>query len=299
MRIVKITGGLGNQMFQYAFARALEERTGEAVYVDRAGFARYRLHNGYELERVFGIAVRDAPAAETIRLGTQSDSIPARLRRKYFTKKTHYIDRYFGFDEGVFALGGDRYYDGYWQSEKYFASIAPQIREAFRFARELDGENRALLDSIGDQSVSVHVRRGDYLKSENLNVCGETYYRNAIERALDESGANTLVFFSDDSPWCRAQLATDRALCIFVEGNHGENAWQDMAMMSRCSHHIIANSSFSWWGAWLDEKPGARVFAPDIWNMRQLIRKDPYYAFRFDDVLPAGWETVPSGRRPI
>lgn len=298
MRIVKITGGLGNQMFQYAFAMALEERTGEVVYVDRTGYAQYYLHNGYELDRVFGIKVNDAPAQDIARLCTQPDTILKRIRRKYFTKKTHYIDRFFGYDEKVFTLLGDRYYDGYWQSEKYFSSLASNIRDAFRFKHELDRENHDLLDSIEGTSISIHVRRGDYLKSENLNVCGEAYYRNAIARSLEETEANTLVFFSDDALWCREQLAIDNVHCIFVDRNHGENAWQDMAMMSRCDHHIIANSSFSWWGAWLDTKPEARVWAPDIWNMRQLQRKDHFYAFRFDDILASGWETVPTRRQP-
>lgn len=292
MHIVKVSGGLGNQMFQYAFSEELRRRTGRAVALDTNGYETYGLHNGYELERVFGVKAVYASLADVDALSTRPLGIVRRFRRKYFPKNSHLIDRYFGFYEKVFEREGDTYFDGYWQSEKYFSSVADIARRAFSFGSGLGDRNEELLASLARPCVSVHVRRGDYLKSANQAVCGKDYYVRAIVAALSAGDANSLLFFSDDVDWCREHLSDAAIPSVYVDWNRGKDSWRDMAIMARCDHNIIANSSFSWWGAWLNPNPNKRVYAPAVWNRRQIATKDRYYSFRFDDIVPANWIKV-------
>lgn len=292
MKIVKIYGGLGNQMFQYAFALELEQRRGEPVYLDLSGFEDYGLHNGFELERVFGIQTRVAPPDIVRRLSVPSSGLVNRFRRKYLTKKTHFIDRYFGYYPAVFDREGDCYYDGYWQSEKYFVDVEEAVRRVFRFREGLGERNEALLQDLPGPRVSLHVRRGDYLKSENLNVCTPAYYEAALAELRASIPIRSILVFSDDISWCRENLQLEAQTTAYIDWNTGLESWRDMALMTRCDHHIIANSSFSWWGAWLNPRMSKRVFAPRPWNMREINNTDHYYSYSFSDIIPASWERV-------
>jgi hypothetical protein len=289
MKIVKIHGGLGNQMFQYAFARSLAARTGDEVYLDGSALDGDLIHSGYELDRVFGVDLTEAPPGAAERLSVPPTSLIRRFRRKYLTKRSHYIDKKFGYQPELFGLAGDRYFEGYWQSEKYFEGLEAQVRRDFAFKEPLDERNAQLLRDLPHPIASVHVRRGDYLKYDNLNLCGPTYYENAIASLAAVREIASFVVFSDDIEHCRATLRLGKAEAAFVDWNPGPKSWQDMAMMARCDHHIIANSSFSWWGAWLDPAPDKVVVAPAIWNRRQLSDGDMYYRFTFDDIVPASW----------
>lgn len=289
MRIVKILGGLGNQMFQYAFSRELEKRSGEPVLLDLSSYEGYGLHHGYELERVFGIQAACAGLEDVDRLATRPLGLFSRARRKYFTKPSHFIDRYFGYYDKVFSRTGDTYYDGYWQSEKYFSSVRNDMRAAFSFSGGLGHDNEEALAALPPPRLSVHVRRGDYLKSVNQSVCGKDYYLRALDAALSSGGVASVVFLSDDPAWCRENLSGVSLPVAYVDWNRGQDSWRDMAIMSRCDHNVIANSSFSWWGAWLNPNPQKRVYAPAIWNRRQVATSDRYYSFTFDDIVPASW----------
>ncbi|MGA2545216.1 MAG: alpha-1,2-fucosyltransferase [Rectinemataceae bacterium] len=289
MKIVKIYGGLGNQMFQYAFSRSLAARTGDAVHIDGSGLRDDTLHNGYELGRVFGVGLSEALPEAALRLSVPPTSLVKRFRRKYLTKRSHYIDKKFGYQPELFALPGDRYFEGYWQSEKYFEGMEADIRRDFAFKKPLDERNLMLLRDLPRPIASLHVRRGDYLKYANLNICGPLYYEKALACLVSCRRISSFVVFSDDIVYCRATLRLGEPPAAFVDWNGGEESWQDMAMMSLCDHHIIANSSFSWWGAWLNANPDKVVVAPAIWNRRQLVDADRYYRFTFDDVVPAGW----------
>jgi hypothetical protein len=213
-----------------------------------------------------------------------------RVRRKYFTKRSHLIDRKFGYQPELLSLRGDVYYEGYWQSEKYFKGMAGDIRKAFTFGRVLSPENERTLQSLPRPAASIHVRRGDYIKYANLDICTPSYYERAVA-ALGTGIASVLVF-SDDIGYCKHTLELGDVPAVYVDRNRGADSWQDMAMMSHCDHHIIANSSFSWWGAWLDGKPGSRVIAPAVWNRREISDNDRYYSFTFADVVPELWERV-------
>jgi hypothetical protein len=295
MKIVKIYGGLGNQMFQYAFAMSLAAKGLDDVFIDSSALVGDRVHHGYELDRVFGVALSEARPLDVDRLSSRPSGIAGRIRRKYFTKPSHFIDREFRYQGELLSRTGDTYYEGYWQSEKYFKDIEKEIRAGFAFKAPLAEKNLSLLADIPRPAVSVHVRRGDYLKYDNLNICSPAYYEKALAALTASSGIASLLVFSEDVEYCKASLRLGALSAVFVDWNKGSDSWQDMAMMSLCDHHIIANSSFSWWGAWLDPKPTKRVVAPSVWNRQTAAGGDRYYRFSFGDVLPEAWETVDLG----
>jgi hypothetical protein len=296
MKIVKIYGGLGNQMFQYAFSRALEKAVGgrEELRYDCSACDADATHNGLELEKVFGLELARASEDECGRLAVRPTSLVHRFRRKYLTPRSHIIDRKFSYQGELLSLVGDYYYEGYWQNEKYFRDFEPEIRKDFSFSRRLDGRNERLFEELPRPIASIHVRRGDYLKYPDLDICTEGYYRRAIEEFRKEGSAASFMVFSEDVDYCRQSLGLSEAEATFVDWNAGAASWQDMAMMSRCDAHIIANSSFSWWGAWLDPKDGKSVIAPEIWNRRQIANRDRYYRFDYGEVVPERWR-----RRPL
>jgi len=311
MKIVKVAGGLGNQMFQYAFARALEERTGDEVYLDLSTYEYMPAHNGFELDRLFAIQYRAAREEDVERLATHPHNSLSQIRRKYFTKRTHHIDRVFRYDPSVFELKGDRYFEGWWQSEQYFTPIAGKLREEFRFIAAPGARNEELIATAeaGDKTmahgaaacetaglerrlVSVHVRRGDTLKHPDTWVCTGAYYRNAFALVRESVVQPHFLVFSDDLSWCRANLGLGAAEATYVDWNRGSDSWRDLWLMSRCHSHIIANSSFSWWGAWLDPAPYKLVLAPERWSLAPP-RRFAYYHYDFWDIVPATWVKVP------
>lgn len=277
MIVVRITGGLGNQMFQYAFARALQHR-GQKVLLQWHGQRRQELHNGFELDAVF-----QQPLSNRIRLTNPSPFLNAAawLLRKT-ARKRQPAD--IGYNPEFMAVGNG-YLDGYWQTEKYFLPIEAAIREDFCF-RALSGrQNLDLADQLENEScLSIHVRRGDYLTIPGLGeVCTPDYYRNAIARIDTLHPDTTPVVFSDDIPFCRELLAGRSA--IFVDWNRGTDSWMDMALMSRCRHHIIANSSFSWWGAWLSPYREGTTCAPSRWFAASATASN-------SDIRPDRWLPV-------
>jgi hypothetical protein len=289
MKIVKIYGGLGNQMFQYAFALALAATGRDEVFLDPSGLEGDNVHNGFELGRLFALALPLAGTDDVRRLSDSPTSVIGRVKRKYFHKRTHFIDRRFGYQPELFEIAGDIYYEGYWQSEKYFKPIEGEIRKRLSFAPSLEDRNEELLASMPRPIASVHVRRGDYLKYPNLDICTPGYYERAIEEMARDPGIGSLLVFSDDAEYCRTRIRVGGAPARIVDWNNGAESWQDMAMMIRCDSHIIANSSFSWWGAWLGAARGGVTIAPSIWNRRQIRDRDRYYRFSFDDIVPASW----------
>jgi hypothetical protein len=291
MKIVKIYGGLGNQMFQYAFALSLSARSGEEVYIDTSAFESDLGHNGFELDKIFKIELPTALDSDVTRLAMRPAGLVSRVLRKYFTKPSHFIDRRFSFQPELFEAKGDRYYDGYWQSEKYFLDIEDVVRANFSFKQGLDGKNLALLRELPRPIASVHVRRGDYLKYPTLDLCSPAYYLKASRALKARAEVASFLVLSDDIEYCRTKLDLGGP-ATFVDWNRGAKTWQDMALMASCDHHIVANSSFSWWGAWLDPSPGKQVIAPSIWNGRELGSRDRFYRFSFDDVVPGSWHRV-------
>lgn len=291
MNIVCIQSGLGNQMFQYAFFRALQQHRGDA-YMDISQYAYRPSHNGYELEKLFYIQPQYATAEQRNQLVDVSKDFFSVCRRALgftHTGTGHLREEPQGtivrYDPTVWEEN-NCYFRGYWQSPKYFAAIEHLLREEFRFRLPLTSEADLHTLQLIEQthSVSVHIRRGDYLKKrrkEDYEVCTPTYYQRAIKQMQKQAGNVRFFIFSDEIEWAEANIPFP-ADTVFVKGHSGEDAWKDMLLMSRCRHHIIANSSFSWWGAWLNPDPQKIVLAPDCWFR---YRQRP-------DILPDTWQTI-------
>lgn len=284
MKIVNITGGLGNQMFQYAFALSLKEAFPEEdVYIDVSHyhtlfFKHYKginLHNGFEIDKVFPNA--SLPIAHFPQIVKVSYYIPnyvlSRLGRKFLPKrKTELIPSYnmnYSYMPEAFQPG-NRYYEGFWQCIKNFEAIKPQLQQVFNHPEPND-YNKNLIEKISScHSVGIHVRRGDYLNEpEFCNICGVEYYKKGIEMILSDGEQHDFYIFSNDIQWCKENIEPlmGNSAIHYITENKGKGSCWDMFLMTYCKDLIIANSSFSWWGAFLN-KGVNRVFAPNPWINR-------------------------------
>lgn len=292
MIISQIIGGLGNQMFQYAAGRSLSLQRGQPLHLDIAGFIDHELHQGFELQRVLDCPVEIASKTEICNiLGWQS---PAPIRRlaalpgmAIFRPKELLVEPHFHYWPEIGQASQNCYLVGYWQSEKYFSAVAPVIRADFTFRNPLAERNAELAEQIGSvTAVSLHVRRGDYAHHPKTlamhGLCSLDYYSAAI-RHISRSLARPYFFiFSDDVLWVKDNLQIDFP-CQYVTHNQGAASYNDMHLMSLCKHHIIANSSFSWWAAWLNPDPDKIVIAPKKWFATSL---------NTSDLLPTSWVTL-------
>lgn len=282
MKIIRFLGGLGNQMFQYALYRAMEKRFPD-VRADLTGFKDYALHNGLELERIFDIQLtRFTPVINDLYNTDNRNWVLRKLRRLLNLKNAYKRDDHpFSFDPEVFQNLGFLYYWGYWQNQGYFIDIAEEIKTDFTFKLPLNKENEQVRQQIKDaNSIAVHIRRGDYLKDPLLGgCCGKEYYQQAIALMQKKTSSPRFFIFSDDISWCKENLELTDA--SFISWNKGQDSYIDMQLMSQCKHHIIANSSFSWWAAWLNHNPDKLVIGPKKWV------SDPKYAG--NNILPADW----------
>ena len=276
MKIVNIIGGLGNQMFQYAFLLALREHTGDECYMDTSKFATYGLHNGFELNRVFNISCRCATKDELKKVTRYTTNYKlSRIYRKLLpNRKSEVIESMprCTYIDNIFADAvGDKYYEGIWQNEKYFNDIKPIIYNEFSFKQKPSARNAQFCEQFETgTTVSIHIRRGDYLKHKNYKgLCGLDYYTKAIEYVKSKYGKDiSFAIFSNDITWCEANirpLLTDYNVTL-VDWNKGEESYNDMRLMSCCKVNIIANSSFSWWAAYLNKHSNNEVIAPAVWT---------------------------------
>jgi hypothetical protein len=277
MIIVKLMGGLGNQMFQYSFARNLSVILNTSVKLD---LSFLNSHSGdtavtprnYELN-VWKIQAEIAGDSEitpfSLLLHAKKNGLFGKLFKRTGPERIYYKEKDFTFDPQAFDLKGDIYLDGHWQSEKYFQQIENTIRNEFEPSSPLDETNRLLAGEIGAaESVSIHVRRMDYLKDKSTldfhGVCSPGYYREAVSLISKKYDKVQLYVFSDDPDWSEKNLKFDLPV-IHVNHNKAEKSYLDLWLMSRCKHQIIANSSFSWWGAWLNPNLQKTVIAPRKW----------------------------------
>jgi hypothetical protein len=281
--IVKLNGGLGNQMFQWAIARMLQETTCNNVYLDISYFTK-KYARPYQLD-IFNIN----PKFVTGRLNKLKTDLIWLLRKKFKNKKllgyTLYSEKQFHFDETINKINSNTYIEGFFQSELYFKSIENTLRQDFNFMTPLDGENKKLIETLNSQeTISVHIRRGDYVQKKRYQdiyaTCSLDYYKRAVEHIAKHYDKPTLLIFSDDIEWVKQNLKLDYP-AIFVSHNNGLQSYEDMRLMSLCNHNIIANSSFSWWGAWLNKNPDKIVVAPQKWfNDENIIQTD---------IIPENW----------
>lgn len=269
MVISRLIGGLGNQLFQYAVGRHLAHRKQTQLKLDISAFNRYKLRH-YELG-VFNI-LEDF----------FNESGIGNTYEVYHEKEK------FKFDSGVFDCEGDVYLSGSWQNEGYFRDIGDIIRNEFTLKHSLDKKNREMLKMIGDcQSVGVHIRRGDYVNNPVTNefhgVCPLEYYLKGITVMIQEVTSPHFFVFSDDHQWAKANIKTEAPVTI-VSINDLEKGYEDLRLMEHCKHFIIANSTFSWWAAWLSVSKEKIVVAPLKWiNTSSLDAAD---------LIPKTWKVI-------
>lgn len=283
--IVRITGGVGNQMFQYAMKLKLDMLNGKNNRIDIRFYDDVNVHNGYELNSVFGI---DAELYDgEIDSFSNEFSILYKLCFKFgirFLKsKNRMTEIRIGFDKKVFNYKKNNdYIDGYWQSEDYFKDIEENVRNTFRFPQFTEEKNINLVGQLQNyNSVSIHVRRGDYLGVSRFASLGNTlYYQKAIKYITEHIKNPLFVVVSDDIRWCKENLNLPQN-SIYVDWNNKEKSYRDMQIMSNCKHNIIANSSFSWWGAWLNENANKIVIAPEHF-FNGIIEDDSH-------IIPTEW----------
>lgn len=270
MITIKLRGGLGNQMFQYALYCSMAEQNIDVCLDDYSSFNEKERpeHAGFGLSVFNAEYKRYKPNSMPDWVTSNDNLLHKIIRRLRFLQLPLplYIEKSPSvYDAGVFNLK-NKYIEGYWQSEKYFEGIKPHILTKFTYKGEWSSDNIKYRDSMNSSnSVSVHVRRGDYLQTSRYsNICTSDYYKTAIKYVKDHVVNPTFFIFSNDIDWCENFFdKTDNV--VFVKGNDGTKAVFDMLLMSKCKHHIIANSSFSWWGAWLSPHEGITI-APNKWD---------------------------------
>lgn len=293
MIIIKLIGGLGNQLFQYAAGRRLASVHNTKLKLDVSGFETYTLH-AYTLNH-FRITAPEATDAEITALkGRERKGFAGKIARRLaqfglWPKKPRYVkEPESGFNFGVLGLPDNIYLEGYWQSEKYFKDREELIRREYVLRAPLSPVSRKASKTIlGSNSISIHVRRADYVTDEKsrrtYGILGMEYYDKAIKELAKRIAAPHFFIFSDDIPWIREHFKLGFP-ASYMDFNGPEKNYEDLHLMSLCKHHIIANSSFSWWGAWLGTNRGKIVFAPEHWfQNRSSDARDRY---------PKDWITI-------
>ena len=259
-------GGLGNQLFQFAAGRRLASRHGSELVLDLGWFryeaGRFGTPRRYELK---GLGVE----ARTKVLHPRTVAALDLERRRRVSRRRLTLIRQregdYGVDERVLSADDDVLLIGYWQSETYFADTADAIRAELQISRAPSVVDAQLAGRPKGNAVAVHVRRGDYVSNpttrEFHGVLDRDYYRRALEFVSKRVDDPVFVAFSDEPEWVRRELASELPLNVVSTGD----ALEDLRSMSRCLHHVTANSSFGWWGAWLGERDGSVICAPQRW----------------------------------
>jgi len=283
MIIIKLMGGLGNQMFQYAFGRHLQEKHQTHLKFDTSEF---ELTSGgpafvprkYDLD-IFGINVEVASSREVSRFRDRVGLPPIdrALDRVLGRKKTYIFELpIFNFVEERYNAPDNTYLEGYWQTEKYFADIRELIRREFSFAEELSGNAEGLMNEIvGSNSICVNVRRGDFVINDRHGWYGSDYFSRGEAMMDGRFSDHQFYVFSDDVEWCRENLRFSKPT-VFVGHEFAGRKFQDyLRLMSACKHFIIPNSSFAWWAVWFNQDPDKIVVAPKKWfNVEELDTTD-------------------------
>lgn len=288
MIVCRFHGGLGNQMFQYAAARALALKHDTTLVADSRAFQHDKLRP-FLIDRLQTVVV---PANTANLAGTL---LPPEKRNPWNTLwwrlrnrgRLHFFrERNLAYQPSFETLGDNTYLRGYWQSEKYFAHIGSILRSELRRDEVVDRPNQDSVAKIRScLAVSMHIRRGDYVTNPKTfkvhGVCSLEYYARAAQHIADRvDGQPTFFVFSDDPDWAREHLKLPFETA-FISHNQAADPWADLMLMSVCQHHIIANSSFSWWGAWLNPSPDKIVAACRNWFA------DPKKDDR--DLVPENW----------
>lgn len=278
MDIILIFNGLGNQMSQYAFylAKKKQDKRTKSLYYPEPGTCQ---HNGYELDKLFGIKMGNRPNTfwgRFFSLYNWSQVCDSRKRHwlrvimKFLNVSIQREPSYSANPDMLKSeRKGIRFMYGGWHCEDNFKSVENEIRSIYTFDdKTLTDKGQAILDEIENtNSVSIHVRRGDFLTDGFGGICTEDYYIKALQYMDDKLEEPHYFVFSDDMEWSRDHIKTENV--TFVDIHHGKDSWKDMMLISRCKHNINANSTFSWWGAWLNSNKGKIVIVPNKFSQNE------------------------------
>lgn len=288
-KIIQLNGGLGNQMFQYAFGYALAKKFGFDVVFDYTFFEEIKKYDE-STTREFELGVFNLECPEA----TQDDlnkiiHSSRQSKFKRFLWEVFKIKKFkpegntclqtkpYFFDRNLFKNKSYFYYEGYFQNEKYFKNIREDILYLFSLREAFDEKNQSVLDVIkSTNSVSIHIRRGDYVTLESASkfhgTCSMEYYEKAINYIAKRVKNPHFFLFSDDISWVAQNLKIDYPYTV-IDFNQGKG-YADLELMKNCKHNIIANSSFSWWGAWLNQNLNKIVIAPKKWTAQNVKKCD-------------------------
>lgn len=273
MLMIRLMGGMGNQMFQYARGKALEKQGKGPVFYDDSAYEDDDLRS-YALQS-FRVAITKAPQSEIDKY--------RRIRRLYYSIRYHvkistlpsYQHEKKDYKYGRYWNSG--YLEGYWQNEKYFLNIREILQKEFVYKGELTDKQKEIIQEMHQgNSVAVHVRRGDYLSEKNryTYVCLPIiYYQRAISYLQNNIENLRLYIFSDDIPWCKENFLEYENL-MYIDESVSNSAQTDFELMRNCKHFIIANSTFSWWPAWLADNEDKTVVAPIQWFFNEKDNRD-------------------------
>ncbi len=296
MILVELSGGLGNQMFEYALGRHLSILNNCDLKLDISKLEVDPLRD-YALH-CFNITSTLASEEETrfLKYGFSGKlpylfchiaaklleklNLQNPLKRSTFVEETQTV-----FRPEILKMTGDVLLSGYWQTEKYFLPIRKTLLQEFSYKAPPDDASREMIKLIrSENSVSVHIRRGDYISNPEIRslhcCCDESYYARAMAEICNQVSQPHFFVFSDEPAWVKENFRTPGKMTV-LDLNHGDRGHEDMRLMSLCCHNVIANSSFSWWGAWLNENPHKIVIAPQRWFTSDQ--------FATKDLLPEGW----------
>ena len=288
MIIVRLIGGLGNQMFQYAAGRSLAKRNNAVLKLDVSSYAEYYKLRKFSLN-AFDIKATFASQSEIYKLTLRPKGVLRKICNRLFNVKysrppSLIKEKHFHYDPRFLTLPDNVYLEGYWQSERYFENVHQELKREFVFKTPQSDLDRTLTENItSTNSVSVHVRRGDYVNNPEirkmLHLLDRDYYRKSLDYFSQHLKDPVFVVFSDDKAWVKENFRFPYDM-IFVEHNDESKCIEDLRLMSQCKHHVIANSSFSWWGAWLGSEPGKKIIGPGKWfvdsryNVKDLLPED-------------------------
>lgn len=269
----KLIGGLGNQMFQYAAGRRLSYVHNTPLQLDISDLKRLKTRK-YELD-CFNIK------GEIIE--RQNNDLFGKIVKRLTNRENIYFEKNFRFDRAILNLPDNVTLVGYWQSEKYFSDIEGIIRKELNFKHSPIGKIRSILRKVrSSESVAIHFRRTDYIDNKKFfyyhGVCSLDYYQKAISLIAERLKSPEFFIFSDDLPWVKRNLKIEHP-AFFVDLN--DKDYEDLRLMSSCRHQIIANSTFSWWGAWLNENKHKIVVCPKNWFRNKSINTE--------DLIPYTW----------
>lgn len=285
MITTNLKGGLGNQIFQYAVGRAISIKRKDALCLDISGYIK---HNPINTPRKYSLSPFN------IKAETPSMDEIEKLRNPYgiLTKALRFFKMKFlrklnlKFRSDFINKSPSIYLDGFFQSEKYFKDYEKEIRQDLTLKNPMSEKSQQISEQIKntENSVSLHIRRGDYVQDSKTNeyhgTCNPEYYSKALEYISSKIGKSINIFvFSDDIEWVKKNMPIPFQT-TYVSSPEIQD-FEELILMSQCNHHIIANSSFSWWGAWLDPKSDKIVIAPSRW-----VKKDEK---NYKDIIPSSW----------